>query len=425
MAFNPFKRKPAALPRKLTYEEARGALEAQSAEAKAALAARDDAPPETLYYLASATEAAIRARVAANPATPRQADLLLTADVDEGVRAELARKIGRLLPELDPHSTEAVQEMTLQALDILSRDQVSRVRRILAEEIKSCATAPKDVIMRLAGDEMDEVAVPVLEYSPLLSDHDLIELIAAGIAGGGRLEAVARRDGLSAELADEIAASLEIPAVAALLRNKSASIRESTLDRLAAQSEEIREWQEPVVMRPELSMRAIRRIAGFVAAELLSRLVERGDLDEETKTALAKRVRARIEDKPTPEAAPAQIEDQESRILIERAEAAGRLDEEFFLETLRREKKPAAIATLVKCAGLEAEIVAAMLKSGAAKSVCALVWKAGFSAAAAEAAQAQLAGIPRARQLPPAEDGGYAASESDLAWQIACFTGED
>lgn len=424
MGFNPFKRKKTALPRDLTYEEARDALAAHNGAQKRALAAREDAPPETLYFLAEDEDPEIRAKVAANPAAPRQADLLLIDDVDEEVRGELARKIGRLLPELDPKSTEKVQLMTLQALDALSRDQVGRVRRILAEEIKACAHAPKDVIMRLAHDELDDVAVPVLEYSPLLSDHDLIELIAAGIAAGGRLEAIARRDGVSEDLADEIAATMEVPAVAALLRNKSASIREDTLNQLAEQSEQIREWREPVALRPDLSMRAIRRIAGFVTSEILARLVERGDLDEETKSELSRRVRARIEGKTAPSPEAPQLEDLETKALIDKAVAAGRLDEDFFLEALKRENKPAARAALARCSGVSPEIVARMLNSGAAKTVCALVWKAGFSANAAEIAQAQLARIPRARQTPPAEDGGYAMTEDDLAWQVACFTGE-
>ncbi|GAB4530433.1 MAG: hypothetical protein Tsb0010_12140 [Parvularculaceae bacterium] len=424
MGFNPFKRKKTALSRNLSYEEARAALAAQNGEQKRALAVREDAPPETLYFLAEDADPEIRAKVAGNPATPRQADLLLIDDVDEEVRSELARKIGRLLPELDPKSTEKVQLMTLQALDALSRDQVGRVRRILAEEIKACANAPKDVIMRLAHDEMDDVAVPVLEYSPLLSDHDLIELIAAGIAAGGRLEAIARRDGVSADVADQIAATMEVPAVAALLRNKSASIREDTLNQLAEQSEQIREWREPVALRPDLSMRAIRRIAGFVTSEILAQLVERGDLDEETKAELSRRVRARIDGKPEPASDAPQLEDLETKALIEKAEAAGRLDEDFFLEALKRGNKAAARAALARCSGLPPDIVDRMLNSGAAKSVSALVWKAGFSAASAEIAQAQLARIPRARQAPAAEDGGYAMTEDELSWQLACFTGE-
>ena len=55
-----------------------------------------------------------------------------------------------------------------------------RVRAILAEEIKYLNCIPKDIALHLARDVESIVATPILEYSPLLSDADLIEIIASG-----------------------------------------------------------------------------------------------------------------------------------------------------------------------------------------------------------------------------------------------------
>ena len=68
-----------------------------------------------------------------------------------------------------------------------------------------------------------------MEYSPLLSDEDLLEIIAAGPVQGG-LSAVARRSKVDVSIADAIVRANDIPAVAALLGNKNAQIREETLD---------------------------------------------------------------------------------------------------------------------------------------------------------------------------------------------------
>ncbi|MEL7029974.1 MAG: DUF2336 domain-containing protein, partial [Pseudomonadota bacterium] len=263
-----------ALPADLTYEGAREALEAEDLKAKRELAVRPDSPPETLYYLANDAAPDIRRLAAANEATPRQADLLLTADVDEDVRCELARKISRLIPGLDARETGKVRDLTLETLDRLSQDHLPRVRAILAEELKSCADAPKPVMLRLAQDAEEIVAAPVLEYSPLLSDDDLVELVTAGLASG-LLEAVARRKGLAAPVSDSVAATFDVPALAALLRNTNAEMRAETLDKLAEQAEALEELHEPLAMRPDLSLRAVRRISGFVAAALVEALARR------------------------------------------------------------------------------------------------------------------------------------------------------
>ena len=59
------------------------------------LAARGDVRPEILYYLVQDEAAEVRRTIAANEATPHQADQLLARDKDASVRGELAQKIGR------------------------------------------------------------------------------------------------------------------------------------------------------------------------------------------------------------------------------------------------------------------------------------------------------------------------------------------
>ena len=71
------------------------------------------------------------------------------------------------------------------------------------------------------------VAAPILEYSPLLSDADLIEIIACGQVQEV-LAAIARRRPVSEAVGDVLVQSLDVPAVAALLVNPDAKIRKET-----------------------------------------------------------------------------------------------------------------------------------------------------------------------------------------------------
>ncbi len=75
-------------------------LEERDRSAREALAARAVAPPESLFFLAREGTPEVRKAVAANPSTPIHANRLLTEDGEDDVRVELARKIGRLMPQL-------------------------------------------------------------------------------------------------------------------------------------------------------------------------------------------------------------------------------------------------------------------------------------------------------------------------------------
>ena len=288
----PFGRK---LPKELEYETARKVLEKNQLAQRTELAGREDSPAEMLYYLAGDELPKVRRRVAKNPHTPIQADELLTDDKDDEVRMELARKISRLVPGLPQDAQVKLRERMEAILEKLADDHLPRVRQIVAEEIKHSDNVPKSIALRLAKDLEEVVRAPILEYSPLLSDDDLLQIMASGIVDGA-MAPIAKRQHVSEPVADAIVAALDVSAVASLLANKNAQIREETLDAIIDQAEDIHRWHKPIVMRPELPLRAVRRVAGFVASSLLSILLEREDLNIDTETAeiLKKSIRERI-----------------------------------------------------------------------------------------------------------------------------------
>ena len=277
------------------YEEAKRRASRETVEERRELAGRGDVQPEILYYLAEDESPEVRREIAANKATPRHADVMLAGDTDDQVRCDLALKIARLLPDLKPDEQTRVRELTLQALEILAQDELPRVRQILSEELKQADYAPVEVIERLAHDIELVVAAPILEYSPLLSDDVILEIITSGPVQGA-LNAIARRQRVAAPIADAIVATADVPAVASLLANSNAQIREETLDQIIDGAPEVQVWHQPLVRREALSQGALRRISNFVASSLLSILKERSDLDEETVRHVAGAVKRRIEE---------------------------------------------------------------------------------------------------------------------------------
>ena len=161
----------------LDYDEAKKLAKAASAVDRGALAARPDTPPEILYYLAEDSDVEVRRTVAANSAAPPHAGLILASDDDDDVRYNMAQQIGRLAPGLDKESRDRIGAVVNEVLETLAQDQVTRVRRILADELKDADNVPAEIIRRLANDTDAGVAGPVLEFSPVLDDEILMEII--------------------------------------------------------------------------------------------------------------------------------------------------------------------------------------------------------------------------------------------------------
>jgi len=391
-------------------------LEERNNSAREELATRSDAAPEVLFFLASEGSLKARRAVANNPSAPAHANRLLADDGDDEVRAELARKVGRLLPDLPDDASEKMRTLVCETLERLAQDQLPRVRRILAEEIKSLDCVPKHVVEMLARDSEEEVAVPILEYSPLLSDADLIEIISSAQARF-TLAAIAQRRPLSANVSEAIATALDVPAVAALLANSTAQIREQTLEKIIEHGSRITEWHLPLVLRNDLTQRAIRRIAGFVSASLLEQLSRRDGLDGKTKGILAKRVRARIEEAPDEESDPvAQAQSDAATMLRE-----GRLDDGVVEKAAEAGKREFVIAALGLLTKISPETVRRVVQSGAAKPLIALVWHAKLSMRTAFKIQTFVMRL-KGGELVPARGGvDFPLSEDEMRWHLNYF----
>ncbi|MDN2582401.1 DUF2336 domain-containing protein [Aquibium sp. ELW1220] len=116
------------------------------------------------------------------------------------------------------------------ALTMLLDDPSPKVRLAMAEPFSLSARAPQQIVAALAADQ-PEVAAPVLALSPLLSDNELIEHMAAGEAEAQVL--IATRAQVSMALSAAIAEVACPAACAAVLGNSGAEIASISLRRMA------------------------------------------------------------------------------------------------------------------------------------------------------------------------------------------------
>lgn len=411
----------------ITYEEAKELARGGNVEARRELAARGDVEPEILYFLADDPSPEVRRALAANDALPRHADLLLTRDLDDGVRSGLAAKIARLAPGLTAGEQDNIRQMTYEALEILAQDQVTRVRRIIAETLKDVADAPPDVIRHLARDAELVVAGPVLQFSPVLTDEDLLEIIAESPAEG-HLAAISNRSSVGKDVVGAIVAAGDAAAIAIMLANPSAQIREETLDLIIDRAPDQDAWHEPLVKRPQLTNGAALRLARFVADSLLESLIRRKDLDGETAAKVREVVRRRLAEEGGADQAavggdegadyiPGETPLSRARDLY----AKGALDEKKIAAALVKDGEfvQAALAVL---AGIEPAIVSRAVDTQTAKGIVAVVWKAGLSADLAVDVQTRVAHIQPRGVLKP-RDGGFPLSGEEMDWQLDFLAG--
>jgi len=381
------------------YDSAKRIAAEGDEAARLALAMRADLAPELLFFLAADKTPGIRAAVAANAATPAKADRLLADDADPAIRALVGRKLAPRAPEL-AGAGDRVRQLAWRTLCGLAADTAVMVRAVIAEELSALPNAPRELIMKLARDAAMEVAGPVIRFSPQLSEDDLLALLASPPVPATVI-AVARRPALSERLSDAVAARADEAAIAALLDNPSAAIREQTLDGLIAESAGRIGWQESLVRRPSLPAHSARALALIVAEHLLQPLAARPDLDPALAETLRNRVAERLE------AAGLSTENVHFDMLETAFEAAGRQGD-----------RTAMARHLARAAKVPLPAVERASRLRSAKAMVSLCWQANFGPTCVALAQSVLGQVaPKAVLVAPPKSN-WPLSLQEMRWQI-------
>ena len=203
-----------------------------------------------------------------------QADVArLFAEPSPHVRAEVASKLAQ---EIDnPRLTEAELALAQNIIGLMARDVEVTVRKALSQSLRSAMRLPHDVAVRLAND-IESVAMPILIYSPVLTDHDLVEIVKSGSAA--KQEAIAGRPNVSEQVSDVLINEAGEKAVVTLMSNPTAHISDNSfgkaIDRFAA-SESVK---ESMVRRHTLPVTVTERLVTMVSEHLKDYLVSHHEL---------------------------------------------------------------------------------------------------------------------------------------------------
>ncbi len=185
-------------------------------------------------------------------------------------RPQLAAGLGKAMAQGELTAEE--KAVAIEVLKTLIRDTEIEVRRTLAEHIKSSPLLPRDIAMRLAQD-VEAVAIPILQSSPLLTDEDLISIISGGNAAKQR--AIAGRDALSEAVSGALIDTGHKSVIEILLANDSAAISDESYRSLLDAFGSDTTVQELMVERPVLPFAVKERLVCLVSKALQARIIQK------------------------------------------------------------------------------------------------------------------------------------------------------
>lgn len=172
----------------------------------------------------------------------------------------------------DPERSEAETALYGSVLSDLTDAMELAVRAELAERFAAAPDAPRQLIRRLANDEAEDVAHPVLRASPVLTEADLIQVIQS--RGQGHMRAVSQRASLSEAVSDAIIERGDDETLGVLLGNDGAQLSRAACETAVERARVNPALHAPTVERASLPPDLLNEMYFEVEARLRQRILE-------------------------------------------------------------------------------------------------------------------------------------------------------
>ena len=301
-------------------------------------------------------------------ATSEDVTYLLRLARDKSIdgRKQLVAIVSDLFFDKGTALTAHERALMTDILKKLINDVAVPVRKALAERLSRVPSAPHDVIVALANDDID-VAQPILMRSEALLDVDLIEIIRHRTLQ--HQLAIAMRRNLSEQVSDALVDGGNHDVVKTLLENPDARLSEATMGYLVEQSRRVDSFQEPLVRRQDLPVALAKKLYFWVSAALRQHILENFDIDvptlDEAAEGAARDAAALVPPNGASEA-------DRSAILARRLAESRQVSPRLLVQTLRQGEIPLFEALLSEMSGLRLRLVRRLLfePGGEGLAVC-------------------------------------------------------
>jgi len=211
-----------------------------------------------------------------------QADVAkLLTDPSSENRVETARKVSAQFTDatMGPKERALIEDI----FKVMVKDVEVRVREALSDSLKDNPDIPREIALSLAND-VSEVALPIIEFSEVLSDEDLIEIVSS--KGEDHQMAVARRDNVSERVSEALVETDNENVVATLVSNEGAKLSENTMNTVIDKFGSSKKVNEPLALRHELPLTVAERLVSLVSDKIRDHLVTHHDMSADVATDL-------------------------------------------------------------------------------------------------------------------------------------------
>jgi uncharacterized protein (DUF2336 family) len=166
---------------------------------------------------------------------------------------------------------------------VMVRDVEVRVREALSVNLQNCAFLSHDIARSLAED-VDSVALPMLQFSTVLTDDDLVDIVAKH--GPSKQKAVAKRETVSEVVSDALVDIGNADVVTTLMSNKGARIADPTMEKALDKHGDSVKVSQTMALRAELPISVAERLVAVVSDSIRDHILKSHDLPVETVTDL-------------------------------------------------------------------------------------------------------------------------------------------
>lgn len=211
---------------------------------------------------------------------------VLNGEDNHSEREQLFRNMAQLFSYVsdrcDDDQVAQYDEVLCQLAELVEVEARVHVAKLLAP----LERAPGTVVVKLANDSI-EVAKPLLEFSNVLSDDDLIDII--GRQSEEHRVAIAGRTNVAERVGEAIVEHGEKTSVVRLVRNNNAEFDKATLEKLVERATHDAEIAADLRGRPDIDWKSLRGEIDDVASKVLETL---GQVDRRFDPVAAGKVNA-------------------------------------------------------------------------------------------------------------------------------------
>lgn len=263
----------------------------------------------------------------------------------------------------------------------------AKVRQALSERLARHAGAPHDLMARLANDTI-EVARPVLQHSPVLTDADLVAI--ASLRSQDHLAAVAIRPNVSEAVSDQLVARGDDRVLVNLVSNRGARFSRAGLAAVVTRAETNSQLHKPLVNRGDIPPDMLHQMFWIVSSQLRQKILEATanipaeELDRilaESEAEITRSLGATVKQKKAavsgPAFDPATIDVAEQ--FARNKESAGQLTQDLLVQLLRQGQVAYFLAGFGRLTGVDTQTARRVLYDPSGEAAAIACKAVGFS----------------------------------------------